>query len=98
MEYTTKQVTIEALQWDGNNHKEILQWYGEYDAAMESIEFFNEKADVENPSSLEIRTLEGLMRANKGDYIIKGLEGEFYPCKASIFEKKYEKVEEAVAA
>lgn len=42
---------------------------------------------------LEIETLEGIMRANEGDYIIKGVNGEFYPCKPDIFEKTYELVE-----
>ena len=42
---------------------------------------------------LVIKTLEGDMRADKGDYIIKGLRGEFYPCKPDVFEKKYEELE-----
>lgn len=41
-----------------------------------------------------IRTLEGEMKAYKGDYIIRGVKGEIYPCKADIFEATYEKVEE----
>ena len=43
---------------------------------------------------IDIETLEGKMRANEGDYIIKGIKGEFYPCKPDIFESTYEKVEE----
>ena len=42
---------------------------------------------------LRISTLEGAIDASKGDYIIKGVAGEFYPCKPDIFEKTYEKVE-----
>lgn len=41
---------------------------------------------------MEIETLEGIMKANVGDYIIKGVEGEIYPCKPDIFEKTYKKV------
>ena len=41
---------------------------------------------------LNIETLEGIMHANKGDWIITGIEGEQYPCKKAIFEKTYEKV------
>lgn len=41
-----------------------------------------------------IPTLEGIMRANAGDYVIKGLKGEFYPCKSDIFEKSYEVIDE----
>lgn len=46
------------------------------------------KTDVE----LEIETLEGVMKANVGDYIIKGVKGEIYPCKADIFEMTYDKI------
>ncbi|WP_306802689.1 hypothetical protein [Heyndrickxia coagulans] len=42
---------------------------------------------------LTIETLEGELKANKGDYIIKGVQGEFYPCKPDIFEKTYEPAE-----
>jgi len=42
---------------------------------------------------LDIPTLEGVMRASKGDYIIKGIKGEFYPCKPDIFEATYEEVQ-----
>ncbi|MGS5517773.1 hypothetical protein AB8L61_17430 [Clostridioides difficile] len=43
--------------------------------------------------SCDLETLEGTMRANKGDYIIQGVKGEIYPCKADIFEMTYQKVE-----
>lgn len=39
---------------------------------------------------VEIKTLEGVMKANKGDYIIKGVQGELYPCKPDIFYETYE--------
>lgn len=45
-------------------------------------------------ASIQIMTLEGVMTARCGDYIIKGVEGEFYPCASSIFEKTYEIIEE----
>lgn len=47
--------------------------------------------DKNNPY-IPVETLEGTMRASVGDYIIKGVNGEFYPCKPDIFEKTYEKV------
>lgn len=47
-----------------------------------------------NPAWCEIQTLEGKMIARSGDYIIKGVNGEIYPCKADIFEKTYEVVKE----
>jgi hypothetical protein len=47
-----------------------------------------------NASHLYIKTLEGVHEANIGDYIIRGVKGEFYPCKSDIFEMTYEKVED----
>ena len=44
---------------------------------------------------IDVQTLEGVMRAEPGDYIIRGITGEFYPCKLDIFEATYEAVEEA---
>lgn len=75
--YKTKPCEIEAIQWDGSNVEEIKNFIGEYFKAK-TIE------------GIYIRTLEGVMRARVGDYIIKGLRGEFYPCKPDVFEKKYE--------
>ena len=43
---------------------------------------------------MEIETLEGVMKADKGDWIIRGVKGELYPCKPDVFEMTYEKVEE----
>ena len=43
---------------------------------------------------MEIETLEGVMKANKGDWIIRGVKGELYPCKPDVFEMTYEKVKE----
>lgn len=45
-----------------------------------------------NKGGIEISTLEGVMKANFGDWIIKGVNGEFYPCKPDIFEKTYEEI------
>lgn len=45
---------------------------------------------MDNDGNLAIPTLEGIMTAKPGDYIIKGIHGEFYPCKPDIFEKTYE--------
>lgn len=49
----------------------------------------------EHENSLTIHTLEGDMKADVGDYIIKGIKGEIYPCKAEIFDQTYEKVLES---
>lgn len=71
-------VEIEAIKWDGTNVDEIK-------------EFTNGDSYVFN-NCLFIRTLEGTMNANQGDYIIRGVKGEFYPCKPDIFKKTYEEV------
>lgn len=72
-----------------------------YDGSEESIEALNSKGFrngterslfMRNDKSIEIETLEGVMKASIGDYIIKGVNGELYPCKPDIFKKTYDKV------
>ena len=77
--YKTKPCEIEAIQYTGNNIIELLDW-------GKGKLLWNDEDD------LFIDTLEGRMKANINDYIIKGLRGEFYPCKPDVFEKKYEKI------
>lgn len=78
--YRKKPVEIEAVQWTGEN--------------LEEIEEFAKGALVHRgPVNIAISMLEGLMRASKGDYIIKGIAGEFYQCKPDIFKATYEEVE-----
>ena len=54
--------------------------------------FLKDKFHIDDNGDLIIITLEGDMKASKGDYIIKGVKGEFYPCKPDIFEQSYEEV------
>lgn len=84
--FRKKPVVIEAIQYDGteNSVVEILQLQ-ETASSARSI-----RVDA---GGLLIPTLEGLMRADKGDWIIKGVQGELYPCKPDIFEKTYEPVD-----
>ena len=79
MKYRKKPVVIEAIQFT-NNGKELVEWCG-CD--------FSKNPDGEYEFLL-IHTLEGTHRADIGDYIIKGVKGEFYPCKPDIFEMTYE--------
>lgn len=79
--YRTKPCEIEAIQWDGTNLDELKEFVGE------SLEYDIIDTVVAN---IRIKTLEGVMHASVGDYIIKGLRGEFYPCKPDVFVKKYE--------
>ena len=78
-QYRKKPIVIEALQYDGFHTGELNDFVGE---------MFFEPVGL-NPF---IRTLEGDMTITKGDFVIKGVNGEFYPCKPDIFEKTYEKV------
>ena len=78
--YKTKPCEIEAIQWTGENLIELLDW-------GQGKILWNDADD------LFIDTLEGRMKANINDYIIKGLRGELYPCKPDIFKKKYEKID-----
>ena len=76
--YRKKPVVIEAVKWSGNNLDEILEFVGE-PAYVVGGELF-------------IKTFEGDHQANVGDFVIKGVAGEFYPCKPDIFYKTYEPV------
>lgn len=82
--FRKKPVVIEAVQWTGDNIEEIDQ--------------LADKADVptilHKNGMLYIRTLEGTMEGSMGDWIIKGVQGEMYPCKPDVFAATYERVEE----
>lgn len=91
MKYRKKPVVIEAIQWNGLNLEEIKEFVGEsliYDIIDTAWQVGKGAPHV----NMKIKTLEGDMRVNKGDFIIKGVNGEFYPCKPDIFEKTYEVV------
>ena len=103
MKYRKKPVVIEAIQWDGSRKstKEVLEFMGQtVDTKLQiSCDKFDEYVSLVNKEGLTIHTLEdgtdGRAKhvASIGDYIIKGVNGEFYPIKADIFKKTYEKVE-----
>lgn len=80
--YTKKPVTIEAVQWTGENIEEIRKFTG-----LDLLQ-------VPDYGGIYIHTLEGTHRAEVGDYIIRGVRGEFYPCKPDIFRETYEEAEE----
>jgi len=74
--YRKKPVVIEAREWTGGNAVSLMDWIGE--------------AAYQDGPVLVIRTLEGDHEASLGDMIIKGIKGEFYPCKPDIFAETYE--------
>lgn len=84
MKYRKKPVEIEAIEWEGDNEPEIREFVGN------SLKDDHERS----PDYLCIMTLEGPIYAYLGDFIIKGVKGEFYPCKPYIFNLTYDPVEE----
>lgn len=77
MRFRKKPVVIEAVQYDGT---------------LMSVEKLDglECSQTLTSDTIQIETLEGTMTANPGDWIIRGVKGEFYPCKPDIFEATYE--------
>ena len=87
-QYRKKPVTIDAVRFNGLNPTEIKDFVGENC----EVEIYDN--EVTPPvARIIIHTLEGDMEVSKGDYVIKGVKGEFYPCKPDIFEQTYESVE-----
>ena len=84
MRFRKKPVVVEAIQWDGNLSTVEKLMEG---STCESVE-----QDICDPA-LVIVTLEGKMRAEVGDWIIRGVKGELYPCKPDIFAQTYEVAE-----
>ena len=77
--YKKRPIVIQAVQWTGDNQAEMLKFCERCFSKMEK-------------DNLVVVTLEGDMTASVGDYIIRGIQGEFYPCKPDIFELTYETV------
>ena len=82
--YRKKPVEIEAIQWVSDNIEQVYEMLGD----NLIINTDEDKDEVKH----FINTLEGKMEMSWGDYIIKGVKGEFYPCKPDIFELTYEKI------
>jgi hypothetical protein len=82
--YRKKPVEIEAQQLTRGNVADVAAWCkGDWSSGSDAPPV---------PASIDIETLEGRMRANEGDYVIRGVQGEFYPCKPDIFEATYDAV------
>ena len=80
MKFRKKPVVIDAVQWTDATRLDVMEFVG--------------SGALVGGDVLVIDTLEGQMTAQKGDWIIKGVQGEFYPCKPDIFAETYEAVEE----
>jgi len=89
MKFRKKPVVVEAMQFHGrlDRDPDLAAFVRDYRGPHDKEIRLNQR------SELEIPTLEGVMFASNGDWIIKGVDGEFYPCKPSIFAKTYELIE-----
>jgi hypothetical protein len=81
MKFRKKPVVIDAVQWTGNNEAELAEFCSTIDIRFKYPEM-----------GIIIPTLEGDHTAIVGDYIIRGIKGEFYPCKQDIFHRTYDPV------
>ena len=88
--FRKKPVVIDAIQLTSDNFSSVESFVG---VGEGTHRHYNNEVDFlkhKNPCGLHIKTIDGLMTASIGDYIIKGVKGEFYPCKPNIFELTYE--------
>ncbi len=92
--FKKKPIVIEAIQLKWDAWSEVCDFVGVGKLSDNKPCGFNLDGDP-SKIGLYIPTLEGVMEANEGDWIIKGIQGEFYPCKPDIFEATYEEVIEA---
>lgn len=93
MRFTKRPVTIEAIQYLGiSNLLEVLEFTGRHPRFSEW--FANDQQYIAHVAAdgerFKIFTLEGTMTAQPGDWIIRGVSGEHYPCKPDIFQQTYE--------
>lgn len=84
--FVKRPVVVKAVQLSARNSIEVARW-----CSARVIQPGNEGVSF---ATLEIDTLEGKMEATSGDWIIRGIEGEFYPCKPYIFKKTYQELQE----
>lgn len=73
--------TVRAVLWNGNNYNEV-------------IEFCKGHARVSSSGSIVLDTLEGTVITKPLDYIVEGIDGEFYPCKKHVFDQIYKEVQQ----
>ncbi len=82
--YRKKPVVVEAMQLNENNAVHVMEWVGRDALALKQT--FDE--------GINIATKEGVMLARWGNYVIRGVKGEHYPCEAEVFHETYEAVED----
>ena len=82
--FRKKPVVVDAIQWTGDNPFDVMRWSEALGGNRRAWDFRGD--------TITIPTLEGDMRADVGDWIIRGVKGEYYPCKPDIFAATYEAV------
>lgn len=92
MKFRKKPVVIEAIQWDGNNIEEFIEFVKGVTFPEDGVHVGSGFGYTPPLGTLDIPTLEGVMTASPGDWIIRGVANEIYPCKPEIFEQTYEPV------
>ncbi len=91
--FRKKPLIVEALRWDGMDHRGMYDFLEGHNDRYLAVTGDNFEIDHnKGGGGLVIRTLEGKLFASIGDWIIKGVQGEFYPCKPDVFEETYEEV------
>jgi hypothetical protein len=91
--YRKKPVEVEAVLWTGKNHREMFDFLSGQSDKFVPLSAFGENFYIDHKKvagGLVIKTLEGEHLASIGDFIICGVNGEFYPCKPDIFAKTYD--------
>ncbi len=94
--YRKRPIIIEAVQWTGTNenYRQMLDFAGLRIGPWGGYEGSPYILTIHEEQKLLIKTLEGPLFASLGDWVIRGIQGEFYPCKPDIFKASYELVEE----
>lgn len=97
--FRKKPVVIEAVKLEHSmpSIRDAMEFIGSYkwcDGRIEQEMYYDFICEAMKKDGLTIRTLEGYMLASWGDWIIKGVKNEFYPCKPDIFEATYERVDD----
>lgn len=92
--FVKKPVEIEAIQLTKDNIIEVFNFLDDtnYEKIKSKLELDEMVYGIKEQGYIGISTLEGYMKASFGDYIIKGVKGEFYPCKPDIFKETYEEM------
>lgn len=90
--FRKKPVVIDALQFDGYNSDQIITFMGGERVAEAEVKMLSGPGRGMH-EVLVIHTIEGGMTASPGDWVIRGVRGEYYPCKPDVFDQTYEPVD-----